>query len=82
MTEKHALYLVKEGENDGRPALFAAEDVEAAKANGWAEPDFPKGTGEPWNAEDELYAQDALAEQIKLKQAQQAKAEKAESKKK
>lgn len=72
--DKHALYLVKDGENDGRPALFAAEDVEAAKANGWSEPDFPKSNGEPWNAEDDLEAQDAAAALAKAKRDGEAKA--------
>lgn len=65
--KKHALYLVKDGENGGTPRLFAAEDVDAAKANGWSEPDFPKSNGEPWNAEEELDAQDAAAELAKAK---------------
>lgn len=62
--EKHALYLVKDGE---RPALFHADDVEAAKANGWQEPDYPKSNGQPWNAEEDLPAQDAAANQAKAK---------------
>lgn len=61
MSEKnHALYLVKEGE--GSPKLFHGDDVEAAKANGWKEPDFYKSNGTPWNHEDDLEQQDAAAE--------------------
>lgn len=60
MSENHALYLVKDGE--GGPKLFHGDDVEAAKANGWLEPDFPKGTGADWNHADDLEQQDAAAE--------------------
>ncbi len=56
---KHATYLVKEGE--GSPRLFHGDDVEAAKANGWSEPDFPKSNGTQWNADGDLAAQDAAA---------------------
>ena len=81
--KKHALYLVKDGE--GSPRLFAAEDVDAAKANGWAEPDFPKSNGAAWNAEDDLEQQDAAAELAKAKAdgeaKKSAKADKADAKK-
>lgn len=70
--KKHALYLVKEGE--GAPRLFHADDVDAAKANGWAEPDFPKSNGEPWNAEEDLDAQDAAAELAQAKRDAEDKA--------
>lgn len=79
-SEKHALYLVKEGE--GAPRLFHGDDVEAAKANGWKEPDFPKSNGQPWNAEDDQPAQDAAARLAKKKgDKKPAKAAKTESKK-
>lgn len=68
---KHALYLVKDGE--GSPKLFAAEDVEAAKANGWKEPEFLKSNGQPWNHEDDLEAQDAAADLAQAKAASDAK---------
>lgn len=76
MTEKkHALYLVKDGE--GSPKLFAADDVEAAQADGWKQPDFPKSNGTQWNAEDDLQQQDAAAgifEAVKEADAKKAKA--------
>lgn len=72
MSEKHALYLYKDGDS---PKLFAAGDVEAAKANGWKEPEFPKSNGTDWNAEADLPAQDAAAELAKAKLASEAKAE-------
>lgn len=62
--KKYALYLVKEGE---RPSLFHADDVEAAKANGWTEPDFPKSNGASWNAEEDLPGQTIAAELAKQK---------------
>lgn len=68
--KKHAPYLVKEGE---RPSLFHADDVEAAKANGWSEPDFPKSNGTPWNAEEDLAQQDAAAKFAKAKAESAAK---------
>jgi hypothetical protein len=58
--KKHALYLVKE--NEGSPKLFAADDVEAAQANGWKQPTFKKSNGTDWNHEDDLDQQDAAAE--------------------
>lgn len=58
--KKHALYLAKDGE--GGPKLFDGEDVEAAQANGWKQPDFQKSNGTDWNAEDDLEQQDAAAE--------------------
>lgn len=73
--KKHALYLVKDGE--GSPKLFAADDVEAAKADGWKQPDFPKSNGTDWNAEDDLTQQDAAAgifEAVKEADAKKAKA--------
>ena len=84
MSEKqHALYLVKEGE--GGPRLFHGDDVEAAKANGWKEPDFKKSNGADWNHEDDLAQQDAAAELAKAKAdadaKKEAKATKAEAKK-
>lgn len=85
-SDKHALYLVKEGE--GSPRLFHGDDVEAAKANGWAEPDFPKSNGTAWNAEGDLASQDAAARLAKKKadadakkSAKAAKADKADAKK-
>lgn len=81
--KKHALYLVKDGE--GSPRLFHGDDVDAAKANGWSEPDFPKSNGDAWNAEDDLDQQDAAAELARAKAGadakKSAKAEKAEAKK-
>jgi hypothetical protein len=81
-TDKHALYLVKEGE--GSPRLFHGDDVEAAKANGWSEPEFPKSNGTQWNAEDDLASQDAAARLAKKKAdadaKKSAKAAKAEPK--
>lgn len=78
---KHALYLVKDGE--GGPRLFHADDVDAAKANGWSEPDFPKSNGDDWNAEDDLEAQDAAANLAKAKAEAEKKSEgKAEKSKK
>lgn len=81
--KKHALYLAKDGE--GSPRLFHGDDVDAAKANGWSEPDFPKSNGQPWNAEDDLEGQDAAAELAKAKAdadaKKEAKATKAEAKK-
>lgn len=62
--KKYALYLVKDGE---KPSLFHADDVEAAKANGWSEPDFPKSNGAQWNAEEDLVSQTAAAELAKAK---------------
>lgn len=58
--KKHALYLYKDGE--GSPKLFAADDVEAAQANGWKQPDFPKSNGTDWNAESDLEQQDLAAD--------------------
>lgn len=69
--KKQALYLVKDGE--GGPKLFAAEDVEAAKANGWSEPDFPKSNGTDWNAEDDLMQQNVAAEAIEKRNELRAK---------
>lgn len=40
-------------EKDRERHLYAGDDVEAAKANGWAEPKFNKSNGEPWNPEPE-----------------------------
>lgn len=80
--KKHALYLVKDGE--GSPRLFHGDDVDAAKAHGWKEPDFLKSNGAKWNAEDDLEQQDAAAEVGKArKEAAEKKAaekEKAEEK--
>lgn len=76
--KKHALYLVKEGE--GGPKLFHGDDVEAAKANGWSEPDFQKSNGTDWNAEDDLAQQDAAARLAKAKAEADAKAEAKEAK--
>lgn len=64
--KKHALYLYNEKEG-GSPKLFAADDVEAAQANGWKQPDFPKSNGTDWNHEDDLEQQDAAAELIAAK---------------
>ncbi len=73
--KKHALYLWKDGE--GSPKLFHGDDVEAAKANGWKQPEFQKSNGADWNHEDDLEAQDSAADIIKAKnEAAQAKAEK------
>jgi hypothetical protein len=69
--KKHALYLHKEGE--GGPKLFAAEDVEAAQANGWKQPEFPKSNGTEWNHEDDLEQQDAAAALIQAKNEANAK---------
>lgn len=74
--KKHALYLVKDGE--GSPRLFHGDDVEAAQAHGWKQPEFPKSNGADWNAEDDLEGQDAAAEYAKAKQ--EADAKKAEKK--
>lgn len=38
-------------EKDGERRLFAADDLEAARANGWKEPEGVRGNGEPWNPE-------------------------------
>ena len=70
MSEKHALYLVKDGEG---PSLFHADDVEAAKANGWEQPSFPKSNGTQWNADEDLAAQDAAAELAVAKRDSEAK---------
>lgn len=79
--KKHALYLYKKGE--GSPRLFHGDDVEAAKAHGWLEPDFPKSNGAEWNHEDDLEQQDAAAEVGKArKAAAEKKAAKAEKAKK
>lgn len=69
--KKHALYLVKDGE--GSPKLFHGDDVEAAKANGWQEPDFPKSNGTDWNREEDLAQQDAAAEGAKVRKEAEAK---------
>ncbi len=58
--DKHALYLVKE--NEGSPKLFHGDDVEAAQAHGWKQPEFQKSNGTDWNHEDDLGQQDAAAE--------------------
>lgn len=72
--KQHALYLVKDGSH---PALFHGDDVEAAKANGWEQPDFPRGTGTEWNREEDLEQQDAAAEVGKaVKEADAKKADK------
>ena len=79
MSEKqHALYLMKDGE--GSPKLFHGDDVEAAKANGWKEPDFYKSNGTPWNHEDDLEQQDAAAEVGKARKEAEAKKAAAEAK--
>ncbi len=70
--KKYALYLVKDGEH---PSLFHADDVEAAKANGWSEPDFAKSNGAKWNAEEDLESQTAAAELAKAAKASESKAE-------
>lgn len=77
--KKHALYLYKDGE--GSPRLFAADDVEDAKADGWKEPEFPKSNGADWNAEDDLPQQDIAADLAKVKEAADEKkaAEKAKA---
>lgn len=36
---------------DGRTSMFAAADVENAKAAGWKDPEAPRANGEPWNPE-------------------------------
>ena len=46
---KRALWLTK----DGRRDLFAADDVDAAKAHGWEVETGLRANGEPWNAEPE-----------------------------
>lgn len=38
-------------EKDGERRLYAAEDVESARQNGWEEPEGVRGNGEPWNPE-------------------------------
>lgn len=79
MAEKNrSLYLYKEGEE--RPRLFHGDDVEAAKADGWEEPDFPKSNGTEWNAEDDYPQQDVAADLLKTKQQHEAKKAKAEAK--
>lgn len=77
-SEKHALYLVKEGE--GSPKLFHGDDVESAKANGWSEPDFLKSNGTEWNAEGDLSQQDSAARLAKVKAGSDAKAAAKEAK--
>jgi hypothetical protein len=44
---KHPRWL----EKDGKRSLFAADDIEAARANGWDEPKGVRGNGEPYNPE-------------------------------
>lgn len=68
--EKHALYLVKDGE---KPKLFHADDVEDAQADGWKQPDFPKSNGTDWNAEEDLDGQTAAAEFAKQQEEADAK---------
>ncbi len=78
MTEKkHALYLVKDGEH---PKLFHGDDVEAARADGWKEPDFRKSNGADWNAEEEQDARDAAADFAKAADAVKAKEAKSDAK--
>lgn len=83
--KKHALYLVKDGE--GSPKLYHGDDVEAAKANGWKQPEFQKSNGTDWNADGDLDQQDAAAEVGKArneasakKAAEQAKQDEADRK--
>ncbi len=80
--KKHALYLVKEDE--GSPKLFHGDDVEAAQANGWKQPEFLKSNGTEWNHEDDLEQQDAAAEVGKARNEASAKkaAKKAEEEEK
>ncbi len=77
MAEKNrSLYLYKKGEE--RPRLFHGDDVEAAKADGWEEPDFPKSTGTEWNAEEDYPQQDVAADLLKTKQQYEEKKAKAD----
>lgn len=77
-TDKHALYLVKDGEH---PTLFHGDDVEQARADGWKEPDFRRGNGEEWNPDERQAERDAAAEQLKAKEESDAKEAKAAAKK-
>jgi hypothetical protein len=44
-TQEYARYLSKDGET----RLIAAENLETARADGWAEPTQLRGNGEPFN---------------------------------
>lgn len=71
-SEKYPRWL----EKDGKRQLYAAEDLEAARANGWDEPEGPRGNGEPWNpepVEGETPQVVHIANQAKAKAAVQAK---------
>ena len=67
-------------EKDGERHLYAAEDVEAARANGWEDPKGVRGNGEPYNpapVEGETPQVVHIAKAAQVKAAADAKKEKA-----
>jgi hypothetical protein len=62
--KKHAMWLEN---RDGERHLFHADDVEAAKGNGYTAIEGVRANGEPWNPTDEdaLASLDAAAESQK-----------------
>lgn len=75
-TKNRPLWLEKDGER----RFFAGDDVEAARANGWADPKGVRGNGEPWNpepVEGERTQIDAIESVLKATAARDAKQAKA-----
>ncbi len=64
-------------DKDGKVELYAANDLEAARMNGWKEPTTVRGNGEPWNVEPELEGEktqaDAIGEVAKANAERQSK---------
>lgn len=82
-TKQHAEWL----EKDGEKGLFHADDVLAAKADGWKKKEGLQSNGEPWNpepVEGESFQLDLTANAIKAnneaKVKKDAKKAKSESK--
>lgn len=75
-------------EKDGERRLFAPEDIDAARANGWGEPKGVRGNGEPYNPDpvegevpQAVHIAKAAKDNAAAKAKKNAKAAKAESKK-
>jgi hypothetical protein len=71
-TKQHAEWL----EKDGEKGLFHADDVLAAKADGWKKKEGLRANGEPWNpdpVEGESFQLDLTAQSLKANSEAKAK---------
>lgn len=71
-TKQHAEWL----EKDGEKGLFHADDVLAAKADGWKRKEGLRANGEPWNpepVEGEPFQLDLTAQALKANNEAKAK---------